>query len=123
MKRNTNDNICYKNQKQPLKATESERNISIGGKEWDGDFFSLLVQPHAYKCSDAGLVFSRKNPIHKQDLKTDDGDWFPERCVPVCTSLSVCVKERDREREDGKGEKTYYIPVRVTQKASEQVLE
>lgn len=37
------------------------------------------------------LLLSRRNPIHKQDLKTGDGDWFPEHCVFVCTSLCVCM--------------------------------
>lgn len=48
-----------------------------------------------------------KNPIHKQDLKTGAGDWFPERCVRAFTLLCVCVwkKERDGEtqiKEEGK---------------------
>lgn len=71
----------------------------------------------------------KKNPIHKQDLKTDGGDWFPERGVSACTSPSVCVcvKERRRGTDRAGGrrgrEKTGYIPVRVTQKASKQMLE
>lgn len=51
------------------------------------------------------LLLSRRNPIHKQDLKTGDGDWFPERCVSVCTSLCVCmcVKEKEGKMEQEGG--------------------
>lgn len=51
----------------------------------------------------ACLLLSRKNPIHKQVLKTVDGDWFPERSVSVCASLYVYVSERMRGRDGARG--------------------
>ena len=78
------------------------------------------------------LLLSRRNPIHKQDLKTGDGDWFPESCVSVCTLLCMCVCVCERKRgKDGaggreaveEGERAHYIPVRVTLRLWEQMLE
>lgn len=110
--KNNQNNHNIKNETQ----RENERNIwACGGKKKrERDAVAAACLQHRGAC----LLLSRKNPIHKQDLKTGDGDWFPERCVCVLYCVYVC-EHRIEGKEDMEQEwvwaveKTQCIPMRV----------
>ena len=104
LRKNKRETWKIKWREQPA---ESERNILAGW--WDDEMgmvmFLFMPTNAVVPASPLLLLLSRRNPIHKQDLKTGDGDWFPERCVSVCTSLCVCmcVKEKEGKMEQEGG--------------------
>lgn len=114
--KNNQNNHNIKNETQ----RETERNIwACGGKKmrmgcWCFPAVAAACLQHRGAC----LLLSRKNPIHKQDLKTGDSDWFPECCVCVLYFVYVC-EHRIEGKEDMEQEwvwaveKTQCIPVRV----------
>lgn len=99
-----------------MKHKEKMREIFelVEEKKWERDAVAAACLQHRGAC----LLLSRKNPIHKQDLKTGDGDWFPERCVCVLYCVYVC-EHRIEGKEDMEQEwvwaveKTQCIPMRV----------